>query len=111
VLIRSDEKGPIGPLFERLSFGESAVIAGLPRRKQCAKRKPKPRHRAPPLPVAALQQAISEACRQARAPSPRDSRPVTRIKNAPEFDEPLDQEESYRTNLGSYYRDRETDAL
>jgi hypothetical protein len=34
------------------------------------------------------------------------------IKHAPEFDESLYQEESYRTNLGSYYyRDRETDAF
>ena len=34
------------------------------------------------------------------------------IKNAPEFDESLYQDESYRTNLGSYYyRDRETGAF
>jgi hypothetical protein len=34
------------------------------------------------------------------------------IKNAPEFDESLYQEESYRTNVGSYYYgDRETGTL
>jgi hypothetical protein len=34
------------------------------------------------------------------------------IKNAPEFDESLYREESYRTSLGSYYyRDRDTGTL
>ena len=34
------------------------------------------------------------------------------IKNAPEFDESLYQDEGYRTSLGSYYyRDRDTEAL
>jgi hypothetical protein len=66
-------------------------------------------HPCPPQPFS------KRSARHAAKPAPRRLEIVgqsPQSKNAPEFDEPIDQEESYRTNLGSYYyRDRETDAL